>query len=205
VSVVLADDHDLVRDGVTALIERHDRIHVVASAKDAGTAVASASMHQPDVILLDVEMPGGPVTATIARLSRVSPNASIIILTMHRDLILRDQLLLAGASDYLLKSASAHDLVMAILRAATRQSSNTERAEGPRVHRGQQLLTRRERQVLMLMSEALSNEEIGAQLSITKGTVKRHARNIFEKLGATSRMDAVKRGSRLGFLEQLEN
>lgn len=205
ISVILADDHNLFREGVNALLAQDRQIRVIGQASDGGQTVELVASHRPDVLLLDVEMPGGSVRATIGQVIRASPRTRIVVLTMHRDAILRKLLLTAGAVDYLTKTIPGNELIEAIhsvARATVTSASRRTASARKRRSQPRPLLTDREAEVLMLMAQALSNHSIAEHLSITTGTVKRHANNIFRKLDATSRMDAVQRGDRLGILDR---
>ncbi len=199
IRVVVADDHDLFREGLVALIERDARIIVVGQANDGLETIRLVEELEVDVVLLDVEMPGPAAPAVMGRVRRASPSTKVIVLTMHRDAILAKELLGAGASGYFTKATPAADLISAIHGEST--SSQRGSLRDPEGTGRRSLLTRRESRELQLMADAYSNQTIGAQLSISTGTVKRHANNIFRKLGATSRMDAVRRAERLGLLE----
>jgi len=166
--------------------------------------VAIARDTSPSVVLLDVEMPGHFPIDTVRRLRAVSPASRVIVLTMHDDPQLVRQMLQAGVSAYLHKSVSREDLVAAI-RAAVREGDRqvTVTVTRPRGAGGDGEvgpLSQRELEVLTLVGQALSNRQIATRLSITEGTVKRHLRNVFSKLGAASRLDAVNRGVAAGLV-----
>lgn len=195
IRIVIADDHDLFREGMRAMLSIAAGIVVVGEASDGDDALATTVATRPNVLLLDVEMPGVPVLSTITRLSAESPGTRIVIVTMHRDRVLAGHLLAAGASSFISKSATSAELVDAVRSAA-----------GGIVARGgvlpatsaRSVLSHREREVLRLIGDGLSNQMIGQRLSISIGTVKRHNTHIFAKLGASSRTDAVRRARTLG-------
>ena len=195
IRIVIADDHDLFREGMRAMLSIAAGIVVVGEASDGDDALATTVATRPDVLLLDVEMPGVPVLSTITRVSAESPGTRIVIVTMHRDRVLAGHLLAAGASSFISKSATSAELVDAVRSAA-----------GGIVARGgvlpatsaRSVLSHREREVLRLIGDGLSNQMIGQRLSISIGTVKRHNTHIFAKLGASSRTDAVRRAWTLG-------
>ena len=202
IRIVIADDHDLFRDGMRAMLSigagDGAGIVVVGEASDGDGAVATTVAMRPDVLLLDVEMPGVPVLSTITRVLAESPGTRIVIVTMHRDRVLAGHLLAAGASGFLSKSATSAELVDAVRRAA---GGSTERVDAPPAFAAPSatsLLSHREREVLKLIGDGLSNQVIGQRLSISIGTVKRHNTHIFAKLGASSRTDAVRRAWTLG-------
>jgi len=192
--VMLVDDHTLFREGLAELLAVDGDVEVVAQAGDSDTAVRLAGATRPDTILLDVEMPYAPVQVTIEQLRRVALGTRILVLTMHDDPILVQQVLAAGAHGLLAKTANRQELLSAIRAVAYDGKtvlSLSARTGADLVGQGSTLLSPRERQVLTLAGQALSNAQIGAQLFITEGTVKRHLTNIYAKLGAVSRLDAV--------------
>ncbi|GAA1444799.1 response regulator transcription factor [Leifsonia poae] len=191
-TVALADDHALFRQGVRALIESD--FTVVGEATDGNEAVRLIEQHQPDVLLLDVEMPGPSAEQTIGRIRRVSPATAVIILTMHSDAVLQRRLVGAGASAFMNKSIDGVTLRRAIAAAVPPSSTAPAGPENPPVP---QILTDRELEVLRMIAQAYTNRDISGRLHIAEGTVKRHTTNIYAKLGATSRIDAVRKAVRL--------
>ncbi|MCX5398094.1 response regulator transcription factor [Streptomyces sp. NBC_00102] len=198
IRVLAVDDHRLLREALCDLLEMYEGLTVVAQADDGPSGVRMAGLHRPDLVLLDVEMPGPGPLANLRGIRQAAPEARIIMLTMHDDRRLIDSLLSAGAVGYLHKEADRNVLVAAIRSAMaggrtmflprTANGSRPEREPAPA-----DTLTLRERELMELVAQGLSNRQIGTRLGITEGTVKRHLRNIFDKLGATSRLDAVNR------------
>lgn len=200
--VVIVDDHDLFREGLVVLLSRSPQIQVVAEARTSEEALRLTSLHRPDVLLLDVELHGDPARITIRRVRRSAPDTAIIVLTMYRDSVLQRDLLIAGASSYLTKSIPSADLIRAICDHTVRdehQMTPVESLADDCEVSG--ILSIRESQVLRLIAQAHSNRSIADQLSITEGTVKRHAGSVYRKLGAHSRMEAVSNATRLGLLQ----
>lgn len=204
IRVALADDHELFRDGMSAILGLAAGIAVVGEASDAEGAVAIASLHLPDILLLDVEMPGPPIATTLRRLRRGAPPTRVIVLTMHRDRVLRDELHRAGAAAFMTKStpsAELIDVIRQVAHAPVRPSSAIRPPGIPAESVPQSgPLSPRENEVIRLIALAHTNAEIAARLSITVGTVKRHTGNLYRKLGATSRMDAVRKATVIGIL-----
>lgn len=192
--VVIADDHDLFRDGLALLIGSHTDYSVVGEAGSGGQVLELTKSLQPDLVLLDVAMGDWPVFKTIRSIKRAAPETRIAILTMHTDRILRDQTLGAGAEAFLTKGMPRADLLTALHRV---MSSQRMPATGGH---STPLLSAREEQVLRLLAAAMSNRDIADALSISEGTVKRHTGNIYDKLAARSRIDAVTKGRLLGIL-----
>jgi len=192
-TVVLADDHALFRQGVRALIE--DAAQVVGEAASGEEAVRLVEAERPDVLLLDVEMPGGGAEQTIARVRRLAPETAVVVLTMHTDAVLQRRLLGAGASAFAHKGideTSLRDLIAGVGLTTPGEEAAPAPVDG--------ILTDRELEVIGMIARAYTNREISARLSIAEGTVKRHTTNIYAKLGATSRIDAVRKALRLNLL-----
>ncbi|MFC7331445.1 response regulator [Marinactinospora rubrisoli] len=194
IRILIADDHTLLRNALTELLHMEKDFQVVAVAGDASEAVRRAAEHQPDVVLLDIQMPGNdhPPT-TLQRFRRVAPATQVLVLTMYDDARLAKELLPLGIRGYLHKSVTAGALASAVREASSPASTVTlslspemlseAPAKGP--------LSPREVQVIELAARGLSNYQIARKLDITEGTVKRHMRNIFDKLGAQSRVEAA--------------
>jgi DNA-binding NarL/FixJ family response regulator len=156
-------------------------------------------------MLLDVEMPGAAVTAVVHEVGKRRPDISVIILTMHSDAAILRSLLYLGIRGYLLKTASRHELISAIM--ATRSKSNKVTLAVSRdvlIERelpdNPARLSLPETNVLWLAAQGLTNGQIGRQLSLTEPSVKRYMRNVFAKLGAVSRIDAVNKAREAGLL-----
>lgn len=196
IRIVVVDDHTLVRAGVREILESRPDLAVVAEAADSAGAVAAVAEHRPDIVLLDVELPGGEVTETVTRMRSLSPRSRVIIVSMHDGALLLQRLIAAGVHGYLNKGIDREELVSAIRtvhkgqdRAVLAISMNSlSQMHGRSV---QNPLSEREQEVLTLVAGALSNSQIASRLHITEATVKRHLRNVFVKLGAVSRIDAV--------------
>jgi DNA-binding NarL/FixJ family response regulator len=203
-TILMVDDHALVRQGLRKLLETQEDLRVVGEAGEAGKAVTLAAETEPDIVLLDVEIPGGEVTETVRRIAEHSPRSRIIILSMHEGPELVQATLAAGIRAYLLKSVQWQELVVTIravqsddgrvilgVSQESLQAARQRPGEAGRQRPEQGELSAREREVLGLVAQALSNGQIASRLGLTEATVKRHLRNIFIKLGAVSRLDAV--------------
>ncbi|HWG98451.1 MAG TPA: response regulator transcription factor [Pilimelia sp.] len=191
--VMLANDHTLFRAGIAGLLAVEPDLEVVAQAGDSETAVRLAAATRPSVVLLDDELPYDPVQVTIGRLQRAAPGTRILVLTARHEPFLAQEVLAAEAHGVLAKDATREELVSAVRAVAYHGKTVLlpSRPLGEPPHPAQSPLSPREREVLELAGQALSNAQIGAQLYITEGTVKRHLTNIYAKLGAVSRLDAV--------------
>jgi DNA-binding NarL/FixJ family response regulator len=199
-TILIVDDHALVRDGLRELLKTQEDMCVIGEAADHPTAIALAAARQPDIVLLDIDMPGGDVTTTVSQIRGRSPKSQVIVLSMHEGPQLVQTLLAAGIRGYLLKSIHWQELVVSI-RAVRAHSDrivlgvSRESLKYAQVGSSPGPLSEREREVLSLVAQALSNAQIAAQLHLTEATVKRHLRNIFVKLGAVSRLDAVNKAA----------
>jgi two-component system nitrate/nitrite response regulator NarL len=198
IRVIVADDHPLFRDGVIASLRAVDDIDVVDQAADADSALRRVREHLPDVVLLDVTMPGGGLEAA-RRISAACPATRIIMLTVSED---EDDLLLAmkaGASGYVLKGVSAPELIGVVrsvsagevyvappLAFALLHEMSRPRPADPLAE-----LSVRERQVLELVATGLSNQAIGLKLGLAEKTVKHYMTNILGKLQVRSRVEAA--------------
>ena len=206
VRVVIADDHDLLRDGVTAILGADPDIEVVGEASSGPSAVAATAALAPDVVLMDVEMPGGDgLTATRQILDRFPGTRVLVLTTFDLDEYVLEALR-AGASGFLLKTTPAAALVSAVRACAAGETllapSVTRRlvetyvrqpaapAEGA-VPPGMAELTERELDVLRALARGLSNVEIGRELYLAETTVKTHVTHILAKLGLRDRVQAV--------------
>jgi DNA-binding NarL/FixJ family response regulator len=195
-TILIVDDHALVREGLREILQTQADMRVVGEAADSSTTVALAAEQQPDIVLLDIEIPGCEVTTTVGQIRDRSPRSQVIILSMYEGPQLVQALLAAGVRGYLLKSIHWQELVVAIraIRAdndrvilgVSRESLSDVQPGSPPGK-----LSGRELEVLDLVAQALSNGQIAARLGLTEATVKRHLRNVFVKLGAVSRLDAV--------------
>jgi DNA-binding NarL/FixJ family response regulator len=196
ITILLVDDHALVREGLREILETQQDMRVVGEAEDSDSTVALATAEQPDIVLLDVEIPGSDVTTTVKQIRERSPSSRVIILSMYEGPQLVQALLAVGVRGYLLKNIHWQELVAAIraVRADdSRIALGVSRESLGYVRPGPSpaTLSGRELEVLDLVAQALSNGQIASRLQLTEATVKRHLRNIFVKLGAVSRLDAV--------------
>ena len=202
--ILIVDAHLLVREGRRMLLQTQDDMEVATGVGDSPAAVAAAGRERPDVILLDVEIPGGKATDTVRKIRDASPESRVIILSMHEGPRLVQELLNAGIRGYLLKTIHWHELVLAIRAVhsdpdrvvlGVSGQSLRDTSQGPA--EGTRALSAREREIVGLVAKALSNGQIASRLSLKEATVKRHLRNVFVKLGAVSRIDAVNKAAEL--------
>jgi DNA-binding NarL/FixJ family response regulator len=210
ISVVLVDDHALFREGVAELLASDQAFRVVAQGANSAEALALVGKHHPDVVLVDVEMPGPGARATVTMLRQEHPDTRVIMLTMHTKPELVRELLDQGASAFLAKTITRLELIAAVRSVAT--SLGNVLLSVPRRTINQldtppttAALSTREREVLQLAERAMSNAQIGKQLCITEGTVKRHLTNIYAKLGAISRVDAIRKATTAGLIRGVDS
>jgi DNA-binding NarL/FixJ family response regulator len=199
--VAVVDDHHLLREALCDLLRTQPGLEVVASIGSVRALVPELLAAAPDVVLLDLEMPGHDPRRTVRELLARAPRVNVMILSMHDDGTLVNDLLSLGVRGYLHKTVDLVTLVAAI-RGLSDPDRTTVVVSSPHWQRPEPTtaLTRREEEVLRKVSEAMSNREIARSLDITEGTVKRHLRNVFEKLGAVSRIDAVNKAVESGVL-----
>ena len=197
IKVMIVDDHLLVRDGLNLLLSTYDDIKVIAVADGGEKALAFCRQEQPDVILMDMVMPKQDGPISIERILKSFPDIKVIALTsfVEEDLVVRA--IQSGAIGYLLKNVSADKLAETIRSAHKGQSTIESTAAQMLVQASQkppQLgddLTKRERQVLVLLVDGMPNKEIAKQLSLSHGTVRVYVSNVLAKLGVGNRTEAA--------------
>ena len=215
IQVVIADDHPVVREGLRSILVTAADMEVIGEAGAGAEAVAQAQALQPEVMLLDIRMPDGNGLAVLNQIKAVSPDTSVIMVTMHDnpDYISRAVAAVAAvAAGYVLKEANRHDLLTAIrtvlnpsaaptpvlLSKSQRVPFNAAQTAAPS---GPALLSPVERELLLLLADGLSNKEISLQLRCSLGTVKNYLQHIFTTLQVSDRTRAVVEAIRLGFID----
>ncbi len=209
IRVLLADDHMVVRAGIRQFLEQAPDIQVVAEAANGLEAWAKIAQTQPDVVVLDIQMPKASGIEITRRIREHYPDMGVLILTAYDDDPYVMAVLQAGANGYVLKTASPEELIQAVRQVYEGKSALdpaithkllhriTAEARHPEVRP----LTARELEVLALVAKGYTNKAIAAQLHISDRTVQGHLAHIFEKLQARSRTEAVMRALSLGWLE----
>jgi DNA-binding NarL/FixJ family response regulator len=195
IRVLLADDHGLVRDGLGRLLGSVPDIEVVAAAADGDEAIRLAAEHRPDVILMDLRMPGMDGSEATRRLLESDPGTHVVILTSFSE---RDEILTAldaGAIGYILKDAEPDELIRGVRAAAQGDSPLAPKAArtliGSRSSAPGHPLSDREREVLQLVTRGLPNKLIARELGISEKTVKAHLTTVFQRIGVTDRVQAA--------------
>ncbi|MEU6495875.1 response regulator transcription factor [Streptomyces sp. NPDC049097] len=210
--ILLADDHHLVRRGVRLILEGEPDLTVVAEAGDGAEAVEAARTHRPDLAILDVAMPRMTGLQAARELARIQPDLRILILTMYDNEQYFFQALAAGASGYVLKSVADRDLVEACratmrgepflypgaVNALVRNYLDRARQGEPIPERA---ITNREEEILKLVAEGHTSQEIADILVISVKTVERHRANLLEKLGMKDRLQLTRYAIRVGLIE----
>ena len=201
IRLVIADDHVLVRQGIRAFLDTFEDLDIVGEAEDAAGATQICAQHKPQVALVDLVMPGGGIAAT-RDIRTASPDTNVIVLTSFEDVRQIVAAVQAGALSCLLKDIDAEGLADAVRKAARGESVLHPRVAGYLLDAlrnggntpGDELfeaLSAREREVLALIAEGLSNQQIGVRLDISEKTVKTHVSNILTKLGVSDRTQAA--------------
>ena len=210
IRVLLADDHVLVRTGIRQLLEHSGDIQIVAEASDGESAKSLIEQHRPDVAVLDIQMPVASGIEVTRWVRSNVPGIGVLILTAYNDDPYVMAVLQAGANGYVLKTASADELIHAVHDVHEGKSvldpSITQKLMAQVFHNPKtqvvENLTDREMAVLSLAARGFTNKAIGVQLGISDRTVQGHLAHIFGKLQASSRTEAVMRAVSLGWISQ---
>lgn len=213
IRVLVADDHTLVRDGIRALLATAGDLELVAEAADGREAIAQARQAQPDVILLDIAMPGLGGLESVPLLQREVPDARILILTQYEQPEYVRRFLHLGVAGYVLKKAAGAELISAIravhrgglvvdpavARDALRDAAASRPVPSDDPY---EALTDRERQVLKLVAEGRSNKEVAAFLDISVKTAMTHREHVMQKLNLHNRTDLTRFALRRGIISE---
>ncbi len=218
--IVIIDDHQLFREGVKRILDFEASFEVVAEGEDGGQAMNLVEKHQPDVVLMDINMPEKNGVEATRELVEKYPDTKIVILSIHDDESYVSHTLKSGALGYMLKEMDANELVGAVKVVADGGSylhpkvTNNLIREYRRISNGQgtgfsqgevsrplHLLTRRECEVLQLLADGHSNRSIGDKLYISEKTVKNHVSNILQKMNVNDRTQAVVTAIKKGWVE----
>jgi two-component system response regulator NreC len=211
VSIILADDHAVVRRGMQALLEREPDFSVVGVAADGLEAVRMTERLKPEVLVLDLMMPGFSGLEALRILRERSPRTRIVILSMHSSSAFIAQALQAGAIGYVLKGCTEENLVRAVKEAAAGRRflspPVTEIAIDAYIEQSKtgpfdphETLTSRQREVLQLVAEGKTNAEIAARLNISRRTVENHRSTLMQRLGLENQTDLIRHAMRHGLI-----
>jgi two-component system, NarL family, response regulator NreC len=205
ISVVLADDHAVVRSALRLMLEREPDIEVVAEAGDADSAARYVTGHRPKVLILDINMPGGSGLTAIPNIREQSPGTEIVVLTMQDETAFAREALQAGVLGYILKEAASEELVKAV-RMAAEGRTYLQPELGARLAAEPDVVTpddlsERELEVLRLIALGHTNNEIAEQLYLSVRTVESHRAHIQQKLAMTTRSELVRYAIERGLID----
>lgn len=207
--VMVADDHGIVRSGITLLLERQPDIDVVGEAGDGAEALQMAVEHRPDVAILDISMPKLTGLQAAREIKQQAPDVAVLLLSMHDDERYLYEALRVGAGGYVLKRAADQDLVRAVRAVHEGEPFLTDDAQRSLVRAWMESgeeprkdkLTDRELEVVKLIAEAHTNKQIAEILGLSEKTVESHRSNILNKLGMSDRVELVRYAVRRGLIE----
>ena len=205
--VLLVDDHELIRDGLSGVFSAQEDMEVVGAAKTVAEAFVLYEAHEPDVIVTDLQLPDGTGLDVVRRVRKESDKVGLVVLTMHAG---DDQIFAAmeaGASAFVGKDAPSTEVVKAARHATVSPRSflcaGLAQAMMRRVSGESTRLSEREHDVLVLLAEGLSSAEIAPRLHLSESTVKSHVARIYQKLGAVNRAQALVTAMRIGLLSSI--
>jgi DNA-binding NarL/FixJ family response regulator len=208
ISVLIADDHGIVRSGLRMLIDRQTDMRVVAEADDGVDALERAQAEHPDVAVLDVSMPRMTGLQAAREIRSHSPDTRVLLLSMHDDERYFFEGLEAGAAGYVLKRAADTDLIEAVRTVAAGKAFLSDEAQRTLMQEWKEgraepddPLTPRELEVVKLIAEAFTNRQIAETLSLSEKTVESHRSNLLAKLGMRDRVELVRYAIRRGLVE----
>lgn len=212
IRVLLVDDHAILREGIKALLEKQDNIEVVAEAADGREAISRVAQFRPDVVVLDISMPMMDGLESTRQMKRDNPDIKVLVLTMHDNEEYFFQLLRAGASGYVTKKSVSRELVSAIEAVYRGESffcpsmakfllSDFLRLDKAVENTSQEELTPREREIVKLIAEGYTNQQIADLLHRSVKTIESHRSNILRKLGIHDSIELVKYAVRKKLIE----
>lgn len=201
IRILLVDDHNLFRSGVKALLQREEGIEVAGEAGNALEGIELAKTLHPDVVLMDISMPGIKGTKAIQSLLEAVPNASLLMLTVSENENDLFDAIKAGAKGYILKNIEPEDLIRSIKRIAAGEAVVSGNLTGKIMEEfrnlviqkeaHKEILTPREKEILLLLATGKSNKDIAAELSLSESTVKIHIQHVLKKLNLKGRVQAA--------------
>jgi two-component system response regulator NreC len=213
IKLLVVDDHAIVRDGIRQLIESQEDMVLVGETGDGTTALKYVKTLDPDVVLLDIAMPGMTGLETVGLIKEARPGIKVVILSMHSKESYVHQALSAGAIGYILKASTSRDILSAIraaqndeyflsskIRAGVIESYLSSRKHKPAV-RGYDLLTEREQQVFRMVVEGNTTKEIADILCVSAKTIEKHRSSISQKLGVHGRLELLKYAIKIGVVD----
>jgi DNA-binding NarL/FixJ family response regulator len=193
ITCLIVDDHEVVREGLRLSLSRASHIRVIGEASDGASAIALAERRRPDIVIMDVRMPGMDGLEATKELTQKVPDTAVLIFTAYSERSLLSRGLESGAKGYILKEAPHQTLLRAIEKVASGEGY-VDPALMPAFLTGREkdeMLTSREREILQLLADGMSNADVAGKLFISQETVKSHVRHILAKLEADTRTHAV--------------
>jgi DNA-binding NarL/FixJ family response regulator len=193
ITCLIADDHEVVREGLRLSLLRSPHIRIVGEAPDGETAVALAERRRPDVVIMDLRMPGMDGLEATEEIVKRVPDSRVLVFTAYSERSLLARGLESGARGYILKEAP-HELLLRAIEKVAGGETFVDPALMPTFVSGRdggEILTQREREILQLLADGMSNADVAARLFISQETVKSHVRHILAKLEADTRTQAV--------------
>jgi DNA-binding NarL/FixJ family response regulator len=201
IRVFVVDDHEVLREGIRAILEPERNLEIVGTASNGLEAVQSYERLRPDVTLMDLEMPVMDGLEAIAKICEIRPQARIVVLTTYRGDVQAVRALKAGASGYLLKSSLIDELLTAIrLVHAGQRYIPGEIAQEIAYHAAEDSLSEKEVAVLQLVAQGKANKTVAWELKLSEETIKAHLKNIYSKLSVNDRTQAVTTALRRGII-----
>ena len=213
IRVLIADDHAIVREGIRQLVGSQEDMEVVGEASDGLEALEAAKTLKPDVMLLDIAMPGVSGLEAVGLVKDAVPGCQVVVLTMHSKDTFVHRVLDSGALGYVLKASPTGDVIKAVraahqgeyflsskIKAEVVNAYLDSRKHAPAV-KGYDLLSEREQQVFRLVAEGNSTNQIADVLCVSPKTVEKHRTNIMKKLGLKDRLELVKMAIRIGIID----
>ena len=211
ISIVIADDHGIVREGIRRLLESESNLEVCSEASDGREVLEQAAMHRPDIVVLDITMPRLGGLETLERLRADHKETKVILLSVHSDPPFIQSAIALGADGYVLKNGRADEIVTAIREvmnggsyfspAVAREIVEQLRSPKTATENPFEVLSGREREVLHLIAEGLSAKEVAVQLSISTKTVEAHRTSLMRKLGVRKATELVRYALKHGLIQ----
>ena len=206
IRILLVDDHPIVREGYLRLLERQPELSVVAEASSGEAALAAFATHAPDIVLMDLSMPGAGGLAAVETILARDPRARIIVVSMHQGAIFAQKAMAAGARGFVSKSSPPQELVSAITKVMSgRRALSTDMAqEVAQTSLGRDniaALTRRELEILQLLARGMSGRTIAKSLGLSAKTIQNNLSQVRAKLDATGDADLVLKAQRAGLTQ----
>ncbi len=213
--LMIVDDHPLFREGLKAIVNREERYTIVAEAGNGKDGIALAKEHRPDVMLIDISMPGKNGIQVIRELKDILPDTRFVIISMHSEADYIVEAFRAGASGYMIKESAANNLVEGLetvakgdlfLDSALSQEvvfKLLQTKSGPSTGETDpySTLTAREQEVMRMLAEGLNTKDVAAKLYISPKTVENHRTNLMKKLGLQSTVELIRYAARLGLID----